>query len=94
MRIAAKNRHEIWLSFGVALLALIFAMPMPMAYGNVLMLVGCLLVSLCCAANAVLDLEAMTLPGKIFAVLWLAVVLVTAGSVLIWAFGIQGFANK
>ena len=38
MRVAAKNRQEIWLSLGAALLALIFATPMPMAYGNVLML--------------------------------------------------------
>jgi hypothetical protein len=94
MRLVAENRHEIWVSFGVGLFGLVFAAPMPMGYGNVLALAACLLISLCCAINAVLDLEDMSISGKFFAVIWLAIVLVATVWVLIWAFGIRDFANK
>jgi hypothetical protein len=94
MRAVAENRHEIWVSLGVAVLAVTFAAPVPMGYGNVLVLVGCLLVSLCCAVNAALDLDAMNIPGKFFAVIWLVIISVTTAWVLFWAFGIRDFANK
>jgi hypothetical protein len=94
MRLVAENRHEIWVSFAVALLGIVFAAPMPMSYGNVLVLSACLLVSVCCAVNAALDLEAMSIPGKFFTVIWLVVILVVTICALIWAFGITDFANK
>ena len=93
MRVVAENRHEIWASLGLAVLGIMFA-PMPMGFGNVLVLVGCLLVSLFCAVNAILDLDDMSIPGKFFAVIWFGVILVASAWVLIWAFGIRDFANK
>ena len=94
MRVAAENRREIWVSLGLALLGVTFAAPMPMGFGNVMVLAGCLLVSLFCAFNAVLDLDDMSIPGKFFAVIWFGVILIASAWVLIWAFGIRDFANK
>lgn len=94
MRLAAENRGEIWVSFAVALFGLIFAAPVPMGYGNVLVLVACLLVSVFCGINAVLDLDEMSIPGKFFAVIWLTVMLISTVWALTWAFGIHDFANK
>jgi hypothetical protein len=94
MRIAAENRHEIWISFGVALLAILFVARIPMGYGDVLVLACCLLVSLCCALNAALEIEAMSIPGKFVAVIWLIVIFFANAWVLIWAFGIRDFANR
>ena len=94
MRVVAENRREIWISFGAAVFGLIFAAPMPMGYGNVLVLMSCFLVSVFCAVNAVLDIEEMSIPGKFFAVIWLGVILVTTAWLLVWAFGIRDFANK
>jgi hypothetical protein len=94
MRVAAENRHEIWASVGLAVLGITFSAPMPMGFGNVLVLVGCLLVALFCAFNAILDLDGMSIPGKFFGVIWFGVILVASIWVLIWAFGIHDFANK
>lgn len=94
MRVVAENRHEIWVSFGVALLGFFSVVHMPIGYGDVLALSACLLVSLFCAINAALDVEAMSIPGKFFAIIWLVGILVATIWVLIWAFGITNFANK
>ena len=94
MRAVAENRHEIWVSIGVAVLGLTFAASRPMGYENVLILVGCMLISVCCAVNAVLDLEDMSIAGKFFAIIWLGIISVAAIWVTVWAFGIRDFANK
>ena len=94
MRVAAENRHEIWASLGIAVLGVTFSAPVPMHYGNVLVLVACLLISLFCAVNAMLDLDEMSIPGKFFAVIWFGAILIASVWVLIWAFGIRDFANK
>ena len=53
-----------------------------MGYGNVLVLVSCLLVSVFCGINAVLDSEEMSIPGKFFGVIWLGLILETTA----WVF--------
>src|ERR1051326_5370768 len=75
MKVVAEKRREIWVSFVAGVLGLMFAAPRPMGYGNVLVLVSCLLVSMFCGINAVLDTEEMSIPGKFFAVIWLGVIL-------------------
>jgi hypothetical protein len=94
MRIASENRHEIWVSLFMALLGLTFVPAMPAGYTNVLVLVSCLLVSVCCAINAALDMDAMSIPGKFLAVIWLGALTMVTGCVLIWAFGIREFSNR
>ncbi len=92
--IAAGNRREIWVSLAAALLGLLLSSSVPMGYRDVLVLAGCLLVALCCAINAALDLDAMSIPGMYFALIWLIVILVATAWVLIWAFGIDEFSNR
>ena len=94
MRVAGENRYEIWASFVIALLGLTFAARVPAGYVDVLVLAGCLLVSLFCAINAALDLDAMSIPGKFLAVIWLGLLMIATGWVLIWAFGIREFFNR
>jgi hypothetical protein len=94
MRVVAESRHEIWASLGIAVLGITLSAARPIVFGNVLVLVGCLLVSLFCAVNAILDLDETSKPGKFFAVIWFGVILVASAWVLIWAFGIRDFANK
>ena len=74
LNLVRENRHEIWVSLGVAILALTLAV-VPMGFANTLIVIGCLLVSAVCAINAALDKENMSVAGLYFTGAWLLVIL-------------------
>ncbi len=93
MRIAAPNRRELWISFGIAFYAVLQS-SIPFHLADSLILATGLLIATFCALNAYLDREEMNLIERSFSFYWLVLLIFVTPNVIYSLSTIKTFANK
>ena len=93
MRAITANRHELWVSFAVVAIAVLFQ-AVPIGFEGALVLGGGMVVGLVCAINAVLDHDEMGAVETYVAAVWFIGLLIATPMTLWWLLTMREFASK
>lgn len=93
MSVFGANRHELWVSIAVVVIAF-FLDCVPTNYPCALILSGGMLTGLFCAINAALDMDEMGVIETYVAGYWLLFLMIITPLVIYGVANIHYFANK
>ena len=93
MKAVAANRHELWASMAIVVVAVLVQVS-PIGFVGALVLGGAMVVGLLCAVNAVLGLDEMGVVETYIAVIWLIALLIFTPLTLYWLGTIREFGNR
>ncbi|HEX8834009.1 MAG TPA: hypothetical protein VF719_07395 [Abditibacteriaceae bacterium] len=81
--IIGRNRYELYLSLAVVIIGFCYSAVRPQSFNHVMASIGSLVLGLVCAINAVMDHKRMFAAERVFALMWL-VILVFATTWTVW----------
>lgn len=94
MRVLARNRYELYLSFFIVLIAFLLTAHFPLGIYNFLILAGSRVSALFCVVNALLDIRRMSLMEQAIAIPWFVFLVYSAPATVWWVAHVQGFADR